>query len=141
MILESDFKDNGDLPARFTCDGGGIPPHLLWKDFPKETKSFALVVSDPDAPSGTFIHWIVFDIPKNINELRGILPSGAKELENSAGRKGYFPPCPPSGTHRYIFTIYSLDAESIRADGTNFFEKLEEHFLSKATLTGLYKGR
>ncbi len=139
MRLESrDFKHNEDLPSKFTCDGQGSIPHLRWEDFPKETRSFAIIMHDPDAVSGTFIHWVVHDIPLGVNEITNSLPKGAKEMDNTARIKGYFPPCPPSGTgvHRYMFTVYALDVETL--DSENFSE-IKEHAIDSAQLIGLYK--
>jgi len=144
MKLKSkDFEDNGNIPSEFTCDGKNISPQLSWEDVPAETKSFALSVTDPDAPGGTWIHWLVHDIPKDVRSIdRGSLPKGAKQVENDFGRKNYGGPCPPSGTHRYIFTIYVLNAERLEdVNERNFLDKVEKHTLGKAVLKGLYKRR
>ena len=100
------------------------------------------VGSDPDALGG-WIHWRVYDISKKIREIeQDSLPLGAKEVENDFGKKPYGGPCPPSGTHRYIFTIYALDAEHLEGVNThNFFDKVESHTIDKAVITGLYKRR
>jgi len=139
MILESnDFKNNGNIPERFSCDGENIPPHLRWSGFPSETKSFALTIRDPDAPSGDFKHWLVFDIPKDVNEVNHALPEGAREIVNDFGEAGYGGPCPPSGTHRYVFTIYALSVENLAAGRDDFFGKIEKHKLDSAKLIGMY---
>lgn len=140
-LTSNDFKENENLSGMFTCDGKNINPHLKWSDFPKETKSFALTLIDPDAPSGNFIHWLVYDIPKDVNEIeQNSLPIGAKEVENDARRMGYFGPCPPSGTHRYIFTVYALKAEHLdNLNKGNFVEIIEKNKLDSAKLIGLYK--
>ena len=140
MKLKSeDFEDNNEIPSEFTCDGRDVSPQLSWEDVPAETKSFTLSVADPDAPMGTFIHWLVFDIPKEVNNIaRGTVPG--KQVENDFGKKDYGGPCPPSGTHRYIFTLYALDVEHLEdVDKNNFFSKVEEHTIGKAVLTGLYR--
>jgi Raf kinase inhibitor-like YbhB/YbcL family protein len=142
MRLKSkDFEDNSNIPSEFTCDGRDVSPQLSWEDVPAETKSFALSVTDPDAPMGTWIHWLVHDIPKDVRTIaQGGLPEGAKQVENDFRMKEYGGPCPPSGTHRYIFTVYALDVE--RLEGVkkrNFFDKVREHTLDKAVLKGLYK--
>jgi Raf kinase inhibitor-like YbhB/YbcL family protein len=142
MKLKSkDFEDNSNIPSEFTCDGRDVSPQLSWEDVPAETKSFALSVTDPDAPMGTWIHWLVHDIPKDVRTIaQGGLPEGAKQVENDFRMKEYGGPCPPSGTHRYIFTVYALDVE--RLEGVkkrNFFDKVREHTLDKAVLKGLYK--
>jgi hypothetical protein len=143
MRLESeDFKNGDKIPREFTCDGEDISPQLSWRDPPAGTKSFALSVVDPDAPRGTFVHWLVYDISKGLDRIgRGELPKGAKQARNDLGKMNYGGPCPPSGTHRYIFTLYALDVEHMegRIDRRNFFEKVEEHALAKAELMGLYR--
>jgi len=142
MRLKSkDFEENGNIPSEFTCDGRDISPQLSWEDAPAKTKSFALSVTDPDAPGGTWIHWLVYDVPRDVRSIdRGSLPKGAKQVENDFGMKNYGGPCPPSGTHRYIFTIYALDAERLEdVNKRNFFDKVGKHTLDKAVLKGLYK--
>lgn len=142
MKLKSkDFEENGNIPAEFTCDGKDISPQLSWEDAPAETKSFALSVADPDAPVGTWIHWLVHDIPKDVISIdKGSLPEGAKQVENDFGKKDYGGPCPPWGTHRYIFTLYALDTEYLEnISKRSFFDEVEKHTLEKAVLKGLYK--
>jgi len=142
MKLKSkDFEDNSNIPSEFTCDGRDLSPQLSWEDVPNETKSFALSVADPDAPMGTWIHWLVHNITKDVRSIeQGGLPKGAKQVENDFGMKEYGGPCPPSGTHRYIFIIYALDIEHLEGvNKRNFFNKVEEHALDKAVLKGLYK--
>lgn len=140
-LRSNNFEHGNKIPPEFTCDGRDVSPKLSWKDAPDGTKSFALSVVDPDAPGRTFIHWLVYDIPKDINEIdQGSLPKGAKQVRNDFGKEEYGGPCPPSGTHRYIFTLYALDVEHL--EGVNrytFFEKVEKHTMSKAELIGLYK--
>lgn len=142
MKLKSkDFLDNSSIPAEFTCDGRNISPQLSWEDVPEETKSFALTVTDPDAPGGTWIHWLVYNISKELREIeRGGLPEGAKEVENDFGKRPYGGPCPPSGTHRYFFTLYALDTEHLESiNKRNFLDKVEKHSIQKAAIKGLYK--
>lgn len=142
MRLKSkDFEDNSSIPSEFTCDGRDVSPQLSWGDVPAETKSFALSVADPDAPMGTWIHWLVHGVPKDIRSIeQGGLPERAKQVENDFGMKKYGGPCPPSGTHRYIFTVYALDVEHLEdVKKRNFFDKVGEHTLDKAVLKGLYK--
>jgi len=142
MKLKSkDFEENGNIPSEFTCDGRNISPQLSWDDAPAKTKSFALSVADPDAPGGTWIHWLVHDIPRDVRNIeQGGLPKGAKHVENDFGMKEYGGPCPPSGTHRYIFTLYALDTEHLEGiSKRNFFNEMEKHTLEKAVLKGLYK--
>jgi len=142
MKLKSkDFEDNSSIPSEFTCDGRDVSPQLSWEAVPGDTKSFALRVADPDAPMGTWIHWLVYDISKDVRTIeQGGLPKGAKQVENDFGMKEYGGPCPPSGTHRYIFTLYALDVEHLEdVKKRNFLDKVGEHTLDKAVLKGLYK--
>ncbi|MCK4885553.1 YbhB/YbcL family Raf kinase inhibitor-like protein [Candidatus Bathyarchaeota archaeon] len=144
MKLNSEnFVDNGSIPSEFTCDGRNISPQLSWEDVPDETKSFALSVTDPDAPGGMWIHWLVYDISKELRTIeKNSLPAGAKEVENDFGKKPYGGPCPPSGTHRYFFTLYALDAERLEGvSKRNLFDKIEERTIEKAEIKGLYKRR
>lgn len=137
MILTSkSFKNQGRIPAKYTSDGQNVSPQLEWSNAPKETKSFALTCIDPDAPSGNFIHWIVYDIPSSVSEIPQAGKVG-KELQNSFGKFEYKGPSPPSGTHRYVFTLYALDAEKI--DSKNFFKEIEKHKLDSVQLVGLYE--
>jgi len=141
MILTSPaFDNNKSIPKRFTCDGEGQNPPLKIDGVPKNAKSLVLIVDDPDAPMATFIHWIVYDIPV-ISEIKeGSIPG--KQGINTARSFGWVSPCPPSGTHRYIFKIYALDKKLGLKEGANksVVEKaMEGHIMDKAELTGLYK--
>src|SRR5215207_4010971 len=110
-VSSSAFQDGQPIPARFTCEGDGEAPPLSWKGVPDDAAALALVVDDPDAPGGTYVHWVVLDMPVETPGLEdGALPTGAVEAKNSAGRAGYAGPCPPSGTHHYRFTIYAMSA-------------------------------
>ena len=137
------FEDNGSIPSEFTCDGKNISPQLSWDDIPDGTKSFALAVTDPDAPCGIWIHWLIHGISKELREIgQASLPEGAQEVDNDFGRKRYGGPCPPSGTHRYFFIIYALDTEHLEGiNKRNFFDTVEKHTIEKAELKGLYKRR
>ena len=139
-ITSQDFVDNGNIPSEFTCDGRNISPQLAWENIPNETKSFALGVIDPDA-LGEWIHWLLYDIPNDIKSIEhDSLPAGAKEVENDFGKKPYGGPCPPSGTHRYVFTIYALNIEHLEGvNKSNFFAKVNAYTIEKAVITGLYK--
>ena len=144
MKLKSqDFADGGSIPSEFTCDGRDISPQLEWEDVPEGTKSFALSVTDPDAYGGDWIHWFVHGISKDLRSIeQGSLPEGAKEVENDFGKKPYGGPCPPSGTHRYVFTLYALSTGNLEgANKRNFLTKVEGHSIGKAVLKGLYKRR
>jgi Raf kinase inhibitor-like YbhB/YbcL family protein len=103
------FGDGQQIPRAYTCDGAGVSPPLSWSGLPSGTSSIALVVDDPDAPSGPFVHWLVRDIAPNISGVdRGQVPQGGKQIANSSDEDTYFGPCPPSGTHHYRFTVYAL---------------------------------
>jgi len=144
MILSSqNFKQGGRIPSKFTADGQNISPQLEWSNAPQTTKSFALTCIDPDAPGAApgalvknFIHWIVYDIPANVSSIEQGQKIG-KELQNSFGKPGYKGPSPPSGVHRYVFTLYALNIEHI--DAKNFFNEIEKHKLDSVQLVGLYE--
>jgi Raf kinase inhibitor-like YbhB/YbcL family protein len=139
-ISSPDFGNNQFIPASFTCDGEDINPSLVIEDIPKEAKSLALIVDDPDAPMGTWVHWVVYDIPVTNRIEQNSIPG--KQGINDFRRKDYGGPCPPSGTHRYFFKIYALDRIFNLKEGISK-EALEEvmlgHILDKAELVGLYK--
>ena len=138
------FVPGGTIPRQHTCDGEGIPPHLVWTGAPNGTRSFVLIVDDPDAPNGTFTHWVVFDIPGN----RTDLPSGTRSDavgvagRNSRGELGYMGPCPPSGTHRYFFRLSALDVETLGlaagASRNQVESAVAPHTLGTAELMGRY---
>jgi hypothetical protein len=110
-VFSPDFKAGGTLPKRFTCDGGGQRPTITWNGVPRNAKDVALIVGDPDAPGGTFIHWIVWNLPRAMSNGLGAaaLPAGAIQGANSAGSTGWTPPCPPKGDqpHQYVFGVYA----------------------------------
>jgi Raf kinase inhibitor-like YbhB/YbcL family protein len=143
MLRSSDFQHNNMIAPKFTCDGIDLSPQLFWEDSPRGTKSYALTVVDPDAPGGEFIHWLICDIPFDTKSIdQGRVPKGAKQVQNDFGKKDYGGPCPPSGTHRYIFTIYALDVTHLEGvDQKNFFKMAEKHTIAKAELIGLYSRR
>lgn len=141
MNLISDvFENESTIPTKYTCDGDDVSPPLGLSDIPAGAESLALVVEDPDAPAGTWDHWVAYDIPV-MNEI----PEGVDSLgtpgQNSWGRPGYGGPCPPSGTHRYVFTVYALDARldiESGADKPAVLKALDGHVLATATLMGRY---
>lgn len=139
-VRSSGFDDGGPIPARFTCDGGGDVPPLTWEGVPREANALALVVDDPDAPRGTFVHWVVLDLPSRTAELAAdALPPAAVQAKNSAGRASWFPPCPPSGTHRYRFTVYALSERTGLRDGAPL-DKALQAVASSATARGRLVG-
>ncbi|MCL6629120.1 MAG: YbhB/YbcL family Raf kinase inhibitor-like protein [Armatimonadetes bacterium] len=151
MELKSNaFDDGGTIPAEYTCDGAGTSPELQWSGVPAETKSLVLISDDPDAPMGTFTHWVMYNIPPDVRSLpKGIpnkprLDDGSLQGVNSARRIGYTPPCPPSGSHRYIFTIYALDTVLTLEPGANRSQvdkAMEGHILAEGKLMGRYARR
>ncbi len=142
-LRSKDFEGNRSIPSEFTCDGRNVSPQLSWEDVPDGTKSFALSVTDPDAGGGTWMHWLVYGISKDVKKIeQASLPAGAMEVVNDFGKKSYGGPCPPYGTHRYFFTIYALDTESLEGlNKRNFFNRVEQHTIEKAEIKGLYKRR
>ena len=147
-ITSSAFEDGGLIPPKYTCDGADISPPLQWEAVPKGTGSIALICDDPDAPMGTFVHWVLFNLPADTKELAEniptdrVLPNGAKQGITDFRRIGYGGPCPPSGTHRYFLKIYALDTELDLAPGAgkpDLLNAMEGHILGKGELIGKYK--
>jgi Raf kinase inhibitor-like YbhB/YbcL family protein len=146
-IKSSAFSDGGKIPQKYTSDGENISPPLSWTSTPAGTKTFAIICEDPDAPGGNFTHWVVFNIPKNVNQLaEGItnqrtLDNGAKQGINDFNRIGYSGPAPPSGTHRYVFKIYALDTElnlGVGATKDQLTSAMQGHIIGEAQITGKY---
>lgn len=140
-ITSPEFRNNEFIPSKFTCLGKDINPALIIEDVPKEAKSLSLIMDDPDAPMGTWVHWVVFDIPANTNRIEE--DSAPGKLGFGTGGESYYSgPCPPSGTHRYFFKLYALDTFLDLSGGVDK-KKLEEamqgHILAQAELVGLYK--
>lgn len=140
-LTSSVFEDKSNIPSKYTCDGENISPPLEWDDVPEDTKSFVLIVDDPDAPMGTWVHWVVFHIPGASREL----PENAsvtRQGTTSFGNSAYGGPCPPSGVHRYYFKLYALDTDldlpsSITKD--RVLDAMEGHVLAEAELMGRYE--
>ncbi|MFL6333941.1 MAG: YbhB/YbcL family Raf kinase inhibitor-like protein [Pyrinomonadaceae bacterium] len=144
------FAEGGMLPPRFTCDGDGVSPPLAWEDVPDGTLGFALLCEDPDAPSGLFTHWVLYNLPAGARELAegvpkdAVLSIGAHQGTNSFGDVGYGGACPPRGhgEHRYIFKLYALDADPALEPGARreqLLDALRNHVLAEAHLTGKYR--
>lgn len=134
------FGHNQMMPNRFTCDGEDICPALEIRDIPAGARSLALIVDDPDAPMGTWVHWVVYDIPVISAISENSIPG--KQGSNNFGMKDYGGPCPPSGTHRYFFKLYALDKKLEEKEGLSKQElekAMQGHILDKAELIGLYK--
>lgn len=141
------FKQGEPIPARYSCDGEDISPALIWSDAPSEAVSFTLIMDDPDAPGGTWTHWVLFNIPAdrtNLDEAvsaEPILPDNSMHGENSWNRSDYGGPCPPGGTHRYFFKIYALDGSLELTAGSTVGDVLrgmQDHILDEASLMGTY---
>jgi Raf kinase inhibitor-like YbhB/YbcL family protein len=141
--MSPEFGNDEFIPAKFTCEGEDISPALVIEDIPKNAQSLVLIVDDPDAPMGTWVHWVVYNIPIVSRIDEDAIPG--RQGINNFGIKDYGGPCPPSGTHRYFFKIYALD-KMLDLDGEvdkkDLEEQMQEHILDNAQLIGLYrKGR
>ena len=143
MRIESpSFQNNQPIPKKYACDGEDINPPLIVSDVPPEAKSLVLIVDDPDAPRGAWVHWTLWNIPPQPMEiLENSVPNGAVEGLTDFGRSGYGGPCPPLGTHHYFFKLYALDTiliipSSIRAGDLE--KAIDGHILDQAELVGLY---
>lgn len=139
-IISPEFENNGFIPKQFTCQGGDINPILEIEDIPQEAQSLSLIMDDPDAPMGTWIHWVVFDIPIIKRIEKNTIPG--RQGINDFGRNNYGGPCPPSGTHRYFFKIYALDKKLNLKEGIHkkdLERAMQGHILAQAQLVGLYK--
>jgi Raf kinase inhibitor-like YbhB/YbcL family protein len=139
------FGDGQQIPPAYTCDGAGISPPLRWSGLPAATGSIAIVVDDPDAPGGTFVHWVVADIPSGMSGVGpGQVPEGGVEVTNSSKAKPYFGPCPPSGTHHYRFSVYALPRSArLPADESmdDTLTAIYDHAIASGRLVGLYTHR
>ena len=144
------FANGGLIPAKYTCDGDDMSPPLRWSKPPDGTKSLAIISDDPDAPRGTWVHWVVYNIPPQVRELREHVPSserlsdGTVQGRSDFGRIGYGGPCPPSGTHRYYFKVYALDTMLNIAHGATkqqLLKAMEGHVLAQGELMGKYARR
>ena len=142
-ISSPSFNNNENIPAKFTCDGENINPALNISDLPDTTQSLVLIVDDPDSPSGTWIHWAVFNIDPTATQIaENSVPAGGTEIITTFGESGYGGPCPGSGKHRYFFKIYALDTkleldEKISAEDLG--AAMEGHILEYAELVGNYE--
>ena len=147
-ITSTVFSEGSMIPKGYTCDGEDVSPPLAWTGIPEGTKSLALICDDPDAPVGTWVHWVLFNMPANIKELPANIPpekiieNGAKHGKNDFRKLGYGGPCPPGGTHRYYFKLYALDTEINLESGINkaqLLKAMEGHILAEGQLMGRYK--
>jgi Raf kinase inhibitor-like YbhB/YbcL family protein len=138
------FEEGKPIPAKYTCAGTNLSPAISWTGAPEKTKSFAIIMDDPDAPMGTWVHWVMYNIPGTMNGFAE--KSTAKELKatdgiNSWEEKGYNGPCPPDGTHRYIFKLYALDTILNPKEGMSdneLMSAMKGHILAETKLIGLF---
>ncbi|MCK4751973.1 MAG: YbhB/YbcL family Raf kinase inhibitor-like protein [Planctomycetes bacterium] len=147
-ITSTAFKDGGSIPSKYTCDGADVSPPLQFGAVPEKTQSIALISDDPDAPMGTWVHWVLYNLPADVNSLaedipaEEVLSNGTKQGTTDFGRVGYGGPCPPSGTHRYFFKVYALDRMlDLEAGATKskLLKAMEGHIIGQGQLIGNYK--
>ncbi len=147
-ISSTAFKEGEMIPKKYTCDGENISPTLEWSNIPKGTKSLALIADDPDAPRGTWVHWVLFNIPSDMKGLpenvppRSTLKNGARHGMNDSRKLGYDGPCPPGGTHRYYFKLYALSVDLALESGATkeqLLKAMEGQILGEGQLMGKYK--
>ena len=146
-LTSTAFAPGEPIPQEYTCDGEDISPPLQWSDPPQGTQSLALICDDPDAPVGTWVHWVLFNLPAQARSLPEAvppdaeLPDGSRHGQNGWRKLGYGGPCPPSGTHRYFFKLYALDTMLDLASGASkkqVLKAMEGHILAQAELMGVY---
>ena len=147
-IKSAAFQNGGDIPRKHTCDGDDTSPRLSWTEAPAGAKMFALIADDPDAPGGTWVHWVIYDLPRTMKELPealaagDTLPNGAKQGVNDFRKTGYGGPCPPPGApHRYFFKLYALDAATNlkpRATKQQVLDAIKGHVVAEGELMGKY---
>lgn len=147
-ITSKAFKEGGMIPPKYTCDGNDVSPPLKWDSVPQGTKSIALISDDPDAPMGTWVHWVLYNLPPDKRELAEnfpddeTLPDGTRQGVTDFGKTSYGGPCPPSGTHRYYFKIYALDTVIQSTSVLNkkiLLKEMQGHILAEGQLMGRYK--
>jgi len=148
QLRSTAFQTGGAIPTRFTCEGDDISPDLSWRDAPPETKSFVLILHDPDAPrAGGFTHWVVYNIPAGTSHIEENIPRQATveglgvQGKNDCGEIGYMGPCPPSGTHRYFARLFAVDRELDLKPGLyhrDVYSEMQGHIVEQAELMGTY---
>jgi Raf kinase inhibitor-like YbhB/YbcL family protein len=146
-LTSTAFAASAPIPGQYTCDGDDVSPPLQWSEPPAGTQGFALIADDPDAPAGTWVHWVLYNLPVQARSLPPALSDdaelsdGSRHGSNGWQRLGYGGPCPPSGTHRYFFRLYALDAALNLAPGETkeaLLAAMEGHILAQAELMGVY---
>ncbi|WKT57084.1 YbhB/YbcL family Raf kinase inhibitor-like protein [Candidatus Nitrosotenuis chungbukensis] len=141
MKISSVFENNGKIPKKYTCSGTNVSPPLKISNVPKNAKSLALILDDPDAPGGTFTHWVVWGMSPKKTQIGEGEKKGFIEGVSGIGKPGYFGPCPPSGVHRYVFKIYALDFPvdiSTKSTKQELLSTIQNHIIQTAVLTGKY---
>lgn len=141
-ISSSAFENNQNIPSKYTCDGDNTNPPLIFSDVSKQAKSLVLIMDDPDAPMGTFVHWVLYNISSSEQGIKENSVPAAKQGKNSTGKEGYIGACPPNGKHRYFFKLYALDKEldfSSPLSKEEVEQKMKGHVLDSAELIGLYQ--
>jgi Raf kinase inhibitor-like YbhB/YbcL family protein len=142
-VSSTAFSEGQSIPEKHTCDGENVSPPIQWSGAPANTKSIAIICEDPDAPSGTFTHWVLYDVAGTTNGLTEGSSGGGKQGVNGFGKKGYGGPCPPpGGAHRYFFRVYTLDTQSLGKAGSSKQDvtaAMEGHILAQGELMGKYK--
>jgi Raf kinase inhibitor-like YbhB/YbcL family protein len=148
-LTSTSFPEGSRIPAKFTCNGAGVSPQLAWSAPPAGTASYALIVTDPDAPGRTFVHWVLYDLPAETRTLpeglppQGQLQDGSRQGRNDFGEIGYGGPCPPPGSpHHYVFTLYALDATlnlPVGATRAQVEAVMQGHILARGELIGLFQ--
>ncbi len=146
QLSSTAFREGETIPKSFTCEGDDIPPRLDWSNPPEGTKSYALIVDDPDAPAKIWIHWLAYDIPASTTHLDAQNARTGKTLTNDFGKPGYGGPCPPKGhgVHHYRFTLYAVDTPTLDVRGSTrdaLEEALRPHTIATTRLTGIYERR
>ncbi len=145
----SDVRGGADIPKKFTCDGADVSPALTWTNPPEGTKAFAMIVDDPDAPAGTWVHWVIYDLPPDARDLPEAVPheqqlaNGAHQGRNDFGKIGYNGPCPPRGkAHRYFFKLYALSSKTNLKPGASkgdLERAMKGHILAHTELVGKFR--
>lgn len=147
-LTSSAFAEGTMIPRKYTCDAEDTSPDLKWSGAPKGTQSLALICDDPDAPVGTWVHWVLFNIPADVTALPAGIPAeatlenGARQGKNDFRKLGYGGPCPPGGTHRYYFKLYALDTRLDLASGSSkaqLLAAMKGHILAEGQLMGKYQ--
>lgn len=148
VLTSAAFKEGQAIPRQYTCDGVNVSPPLEWTGVPKTAKTLAIIADDPDAPAGTWLHWVLYNIPAdNIGFVENVpatenLKAGGFQGKNDFGKIGYGGPCPPSGTHRYLFKIYAIDGElPLQAGATkaDLEKAMQGHVVAQGQLMGTYR--